>query len=101
MPVDPEQARVVAHELADQIAEALTGDWGEHVYVTAIGIAARVRFEPTDADPSDSGQTLVVFNVGGQDARSAGELERAYAAQLFETATEVARTPPADLPPLD
>jgi hypothetical protein len=104
MPVDPEVARVVAHELADQIADALVGEWGDNAHVTAIGVAARVRFEPTEADPSDSGQTVVTYNFAGKDPRSANETERAYVARLFETAAEVARTPPVDpedLPTLD
>jgi hypothetical protein len=104
MPVDPEVARVVAREVADQVADALVGEWGNHANVTAIGVAARVRFEPTDLDPSDSGQTVIAYNVVGKDARSADKTERAYVVRLFETAAEIARTPPVDpqdLPPLD
>lgn len=104
MPVDPEVARVVAHELADQIADALVGEWDDQAYVTAIGVAARVRSEPTEVDPSDSGQTLIAYNVAGKDPRSADKTERVYAVQLFETAAQAARTTPVDpqdLPPFD
>jgi hypothetical protein len=104
MPVDPEVARLVAREVADPVADALVGERGDHAYITAIGVAARVRFEPTELDPSDSGQTVIAYNVAGKDARSADENERAYAVQLFETAAETAPTPPVDpedLPPLD
>jgi hypothetical protein len=71
---------------------------------SAIGVAARVRFETTEVDPTDSGQTVITYNVAGNDPRSADDAQRAYAVQLFETAAEVARTPPVDpqeIPPLD
>jgi hypothetical protein len=66
-------------------------------------LCACLSIQPTDLDPSNSGQTVIAYNVAGKDQRSAEETERAYAVSSSNR-SRAARAPPVDpkdLPPFD
>jgi hypothetical protein len=100
MPIDPEEVRAVGDGLVAQLVDAVDG-YGTNAYLTSFVIVARVRSEPTEQYPADSGQTIVVpAPLSGVDDRTQSE----YLIATLEDALQVVRQPridPDDLPSLD